>query len=307
MDQIENIERISVSSRAEWLELRRHDVTASDIGALFGCHPYRSALQVYADKVGEGVDHADDAAMRAGRILEPGVAIAVAEERPQWKIGKANEYVRAPDLRLAATPDFYATDDRGPGILETKTADPVVFDRDWNGGPPIAWTLQCLVQMMLTGASWGAVAVLVRSRDFPIHIYDVPRHPDAERKIIEKVRGFWAAVETGTQPPADFTRDGAVLSTMFPHERGEPIDLSDSNRLPKILERRIELATLIRAAEAEKDAIDTELKSALGDAPEGRLPGWRVTWRTQHRKETIIPAKDLRVLRVSDLRSRGAA
>lgn len=298
-------ERIPIGSRADWLAYRKRDVTASDIGALFGCHPYRSALNVYADKTGEGVDRGDNAAMRRGRILESAVAAAVKEERPNWSIIKADNYVRDADLRLGATPDYLVSDpDSGLGILECKTADPSIFGRDWANGVPLCWTLQCLVQMILTERQWGAVAVLVTSRDYPVYIYDVPRHPAAEARIIEAVKQFWLCVEMGQPPAADYAKDGAAIAAMFPRERGEPIDLSASNRLPEILARRSELSVTIKDAEAEKDAIDCEIKDALGDAPEGKLPGWRLTWKTQHRKEAIIPAKDIRVLRVTDLRAK---
>jgi putative phage-type endonuclease len=293
------IERIPIPDRSAWLALRRRDITASDIGALFGCHPYRSPLQVFADKVGEGYDRGDNSAMRRGRILEPAVAAAVAEEKPDWKIEKVTEYLRDPDLRLGATPDWFVHDKHGLGVLETKTAEPSVFDRDWKSGPPLAWTLQCLVQMMLTDASWGAVAVLVMSRDFPVYIYDVPRHEGAEARITEKVRAFWAAIEAGQQPPADFTKDGQVIAAMFKREHeGSIVDLSGHNRMPEILDRRAELAGVLKDAEAEKDAIDAEIKAAIGLAETASVPGWRITWRTQHRKEQILAARDIRVLRI---------
>lgn len=299
------IERLPIRSRTAWLAYRRRDVTASDIGSLFGCHPYRSALNVYADKTGGGVDRGDNAAMRNGRILQPAVAEAVKEERPNWVLHQAENYLRDSALHLGATPDYLVSDPaKGLGILECKTAIPSIFERDWTNGVPLCWTLQCLVQMMLTDRQWGAVAVLVTSRDFPVYIYDVPRHPAAEARIIEAVKQFWLCVEMGQPPAADYAKDGAAIAAMFPRERGDAIDLSTSNRLPEILARRSELSATIKDAEAEKDAIDCEIKDALGEAPEGRLPGWRITWRTQHRKETIIPAKDIRVLRISDLRAK---
>jgi putative phage-type endonuclease len=302
------IERIPIPDRSAWLALRRRDITASDIGALFGCHPYRSPLQVFADKVGEGHDRGDNSAMRRGRILEPAVAAAVAEEKPDWRIEKVTEYLRDPDLRLGATPDWYVHNKHGLGVLETKTADPSVFERDWKSGPPLAWTLQCLVQMVLTGASWGAVAVLVTSRDFPVFIYDVPRHEGAEAKIAEKVRAFWTAIEAGQQPPADFGKDGPTIEAMFKREqRGSEIDLSGNNRLPLILDRRAELVAELKDADARKDAIDAEIKQAIGLAETASVPGWRITWRTQHRKEQVLAAKDIRVLRITDLRSKGEA
>ncbi len=298
-----NIESTPVHSRADWLALRKRDVTASEIGALFGCHPYRSALQVFADKTGNGIDRGENSAMRAGRILEPAVVEAVREEKSDWVIEKANRYWRHVDARLGATPDYFVSGQPDLGVLECKTANPSVFERDWSAGVPLCWTLQCLVQMMLTGCQWGAVAVLVKSHELPVYIYDIPRHPAAEAKIVEKVREFWARVENDDPPAADFTKDGAAIGAMFPRERGEPIDLSASNRLPEILDRRAHLSSAIKSAENEKDAIDAEIKEALGAAPEGKLPGWRITWKTTHRKETVIPAKDIRVLRVTDLRS----
>lgn len=303
------IEKIPVNDRAAWLALRRRDVTASDIGALFGRHPYRSPLQVFADKVGEGYDRGDNSAMRAGRILEPAVAAAVAEERPEWQIDKVVSYFRDPDLRLGATPDYFALQkEKGLGVLETKTANPQVFERDWKNGPPLAWTLQCLVQMMLVDATWGAVAVLVKSRDFPVFIYEFQRHECAEAKIVAKVKAFWDAIETGAQPPiADFTKDGPAIAAMFPREYRDTIDLSGNNRLPEILDRRADLAAILKNAEAEKDAIDAEIKQALGVAASASIPGWRISWKTQHRKEQLLAAKDIRVLRVTDLRSKGEA
>lgn len=302
------IERLPVTDRSAWLTLRRRDITASDIGSLFGCHPYRSPLQVFADKVGEGYDRGDNSAMRRGRILEPSVAAAVAEEKPDWKIEKATEYLRDPDLRLGATPDWFVHDKQGLGILETKTADPSVFERDWKAGPPLAWTLQCLSQMMLAGAAWGAVAVLVMSRDFPVFIYDVPRHEGAEARIAAKVKAFWAAVEAGQQPPADFTKDGPAIAALFKREReGAEVDLSGNNRLPEILDRRAELAAILKSADAEKEAIDAEIKQAVGLAASASIPGWRITWRSQHRKEQVLAAKDIRVLRITDLRAKGEA
>lgn len=318
--QQSGVERIAIKSRADWLSLRHRDVTASEIGGLFGCHPYRSALQIFAEKTGNGMDRGDNSAMRRGRILESAVAAAVAEERPEWEIAKAAEYLRDPVTRIGATPDWYVTDaKRGRGILETKTAEPSVFERDWRDGVPLAWTLQCLTQMMLAGAAWGTVAVLVTSRDYPVFIYDVPRHPGAEAKIIAKVKAFWASVEDGAAPAADFTKDGPAIAAMFPRETLATVDLSGDNRAPELLERRAQLGEVIKTAEAEKDAIDAEIKQKIGEAQGATLPGWKLSWKSQSRVDTaaiteawnaegrVLPKKDHRVLRVTELKTQGVA
>ena len=305
----DGIEIIPVSNRGDWLSLRHRDVTATDVPALFGKHPYKTGLQVFADKTGNGFDKGDNSAMRDGRILEPGVAVAVGEERPHWDISPAKIYVRDSVARIGATPDFLVRcPERGDGILEAKTADQKVFDEQWQSGPPLAWILQCLTQMMLMGREWGAIAVLIRTRGFPLYIYDVPRNAAVEKAIRDKVSAFWGMVERGEAPPPDFTRDGDAISAMFPREEaGKAVDLSQDNRLPELLAERADLSAVIKQSEARKDEIDAEVKAKLEDAELGTLPGWKITWKSQTRKETIIPAKTIRILRVTDLREKEIA
>ena len=64
--------------------------------------------------------------MRAGRILEPGVAVAIGELHPDWRLVKATSYYRLPDLRLGATPDYLLGD---AALLECKTASPEEWER----------------------------------------------------------------------------------------------------------------------------------------------------------------------------------
>src|SRR5215203_7178212 len=129
------VEQRNVESRDAWLQWRREDVTASTVGALFGCHDYTTALRLYVEKRGVEFDEPDDRVLRRGRWLENAVALAVNEKFPDWKIEPAKVYLRNPDLRLGATPDFFIHGDaRGRGILQAKTIAPSVFKRDWGGG-----------------------------------------------------------------------------------------------------------------------------------------------------------------------------
>lgn len=297
------VEIIPAGDRAAWLQLRRRDVTASDIAALFGAHPYRTMLAVWSDKMGFGHDRGDNSAMRRGRLLEPAVAAAVAEEKG-WPVEPAGHYLRDPALRLGATPDYYALDGERRLVLECKTAEPSVFERDWAAGPPLAWTLQALTQAMLAGVDAAVVACLVVSRDLPIHIYDVPRHAGAEAKIRDAVAAFWRSVEEGIRPPPVDGRDAATLAGMFPRDNGDVLDLTGDNRLPELLEERAVARAALKEREERVDAIDAEIKAKLGEAAEARLPGWRITWKSQHRAERLVPASDFRVLRITDLRNR---
>jgi putative phage-type endonuclease len=294
------LQRFKIESRGEWLKWRKQDVTASEIAALFGCHPYRTMLDVFASKVGEGGDQGDNPAMRRGRVMEPAVAAAVAEERPAWRLEKSQHYYRDTLARLGATPDYYIHGEkRGLGLLECKTVAPEKFD-EWNGGPPLAYTLQTLVQMMLTKAAWGVIGVIVMNRSLDLHLFDVPRHPAAEEKIQDKCAEFWSRVQRNEMPPPNYALDHAAISALYPRDSGEVLDLTTDNRIAELIANRDRLKTTEKDAETALDAIDAEIKAKLGDASVAMIAGGRqITWKTQHRKETIIAAKDIRVLRIS--------
>jgi predicted phage-related endonuclease len=299
-----SIERVEITSRDQWLNLRKSDVTASVVAALFGAHPYTSALKLYLAHSGVEFDQADDRVLRRGRLMEPAVALAVSEERPDWKIEKCDSYYRDPELHLGATPDFFIHGDpRGLGVLQTKTAAPHIFERDWEGGATVPFwiQLQVLTEAMLTKAAFGAVAVLrVDAFDLALALIEVPRHPAAEQRIKAAVVQFWDDIATRREPDADYNRDAELLKVIAPHEvAGTTVDLSGDNELPALLEQREEIMTGIKGFEARKDEIETMLKFKMRDAESVvGLPEWGISWKSQHRKEFVVPAKDVRTLRI---------
>ena len=298
-----NIEAIPATSRADWLALRRRDVTASDVAALFGAHPYRTILQVYADKTGTGTDRGDNAAMRRGRILEPAVAEAWYEERGE-RLTKATLYLRSPEHRVGATPD-YLTIANEP--VECKTAAPEVFERDWAEGPPLAYVLQCLVQVYLTGAPRGWIALMIDNRAKDFFVFDVPRNDAAWERIIAAAAVFWRAVDAGEMPAVDYSRDAAAIKALYPRDNGATVDLSGDNMLPEMLAERARLKDEVAEREDRLEAIDTEIKAKMGEAATGTLDGYRITYKLQNRKEVVIPATSYRVLRITKLKEKDIA
>ena len=92
------IETWPITSREEWLEKRKQDITASTAGALLGLHPYCTPLQLYLDKTGIApMDNRDNPAMRRGRLLEPVAMRIVQEEHPDWRVEAPGLYFRDPD------------------------------------------------------------------------------------------------------------------------------------------------------------------------------------------------------------------
>ena len=129
----------AIDNIGDWLNWRSGHVTASRVGALFGCHPYMTPTDLAAEMGGRSTK-GDTASMRRGRVLEAAVIEALREAHPEWRIARARDYHWIDDYRLGATPDAYLDDD---GLIECKTVRQDIWDR-WHGRPPLAYVLQLL-------------------------------------------------------------------------------------------------------------------------------------------------------------------
>jgi predicted phage-related endonuclease len=283
-----------ITSTGEWLSWREKDVTASRLPCLFDEHPYMSRADLGAimrGMAGGGSPAmpADSPAMRRGRILEPAVAAAMAEDHPEWNIVKANTYHRLPEHRLGCTPDYWIGDD---GLAQVKTVSPQVWEK-WHGHPPLGYTLQTLTELLVTGRAWGVLAVMICNPSFPVCYWDIPRHEAAERRILDAVAAWWQAWDTGVIP-------NAAPSTDLAAELGDGSyrDFSTDNELPLLLEERRALKATTSNVDKRVKEIDYIVKNRMGPASTAWLPGWQLTFKAQERKEFTVPAAMIRVLRI---------
>ena len=77
------------SSKEDWLRYRKCGITGTDAGAILDVNPYRSAFQIYHDKISDTIEDIDNEAMRQGRDLEDYVAQRFSEETG-LKVRRAN-------------------------------------------------------------------------------------------------------------------------------------------------------------------------------------------------------------------------
>jgi predicted phage-related endonuclease len=302
------IEQRPITNREEWLGWRKLDVTASVIGALFDVHPYVTALRLYVEKRGVEFPTEETKTMRRGRWLEQAIGSAVAELRPDWKIEAPNVYLRDGTHRIGATPDFFLHGDpRGLGVLQAKSVAPSVYHGQWDHGaePPLWITLQTLTEMMLAEAAFGAVAcMLVDPHQMDVQIFEVPRNPAAEAKIVDAVHEFWKRVQNGIEPEPDYGRDADVIRALHPRETpGKSIDLAGNNLVPELLDIRSSLKDTIADADKRCKAIENEIKYLLKDAETVTgLQGWRISYKTEDVKGYDVKQRTQRPLRITDKR-----
>jgi predicted phage-related endonuclease len=297
-------ERLEITNRAQWLELRRKDVTASDIAVVCGVSQYKTIFQLWADKTNATPttgERPDNGAMLRGRIYEPAVFKAALMFTDWLSVTPFDDklYLRDPELRMGATPDAIGTDKDGEFIVQAKTVSRGAFET-WEG-PPLAYQLQTLTEAMLYGAPRAYLAVLVTDPYNPeFHHYEVPRHKDAEQRIRDAVAAFWNSIEAGEMPAIDYSRDAELIKQMFkPRDAVETIDLTGDNLLPAVLAERELLKADVKTAQARVDEIDAEIIHKLNGAQVGTCQGWKIFRKMTHRPEKLMPALSFPVMRIT--------
>ena len=231
---------VSIASRDAWLQMRQDDFTASDAGALFGVHKYRTLRQIAVEKTGGLRQERKSPVFRRGHILEPAIAAALAYDHG-LHCEASKLYLRARDpanrhVRIGATKDYHLTvlaDDIervlgdafpkswSPWLgdlpmalsVEMKSVDYQVFADEWCDGPPHYHIAQAATQAMVAGDDGALIVALVIGRSLDLHIYPVERVPSFEAAVVSRVAEFWRRLEDNEPQNVD-ARDAA--STIWP-------------------------------------------------------------------------------------------
>jgi predicted phage-related endonuclease len=278
---VKPVTSIAVNDEAHWHELRRRHVGGSEVAALFGEHAQLTAWELWQIKAGKLPEHdlSDNERVLWGSLIEPAVAQGVSRLMG-WQLRKVRRYLVHPTVPgFGGTPDYEIINhERGPGILEIKTVDRMIF-RDWGDEPPLGYLLQLQSYLELRGCAWGAIAVLVGGNELQQpYIYE--RRPKTGAMIRDAVAGFWQSQQDGLAPPMDFDRDGAALSRLYVDSDGGSHDLTGNNRLPELFHAYKGAAAQEKEAGAAKDAAKAEIMSIIETREIVTCAGWKLTART---------------------------
>ena len=155
-------------TREEWLEARRRGIGGSDVSAIMGLNPYRSALSIYMDKVGAVPVDASEMSEQAywGTVLEEPIARRFAELHPELTVRRNNNILINSDYPFAiANIDREIRDGNETYGLEIKTVG-IRSAKFWEDNDvPLAYVLQVSHYMMVTGWQKFIIAALVGGRN----------------------------------------------------------------------------------------------------------------------------------------------
>jgi len=214
-----------VTLTAEQMEARARGLGGSDAGAVLGLSPYRTPVDVWAEKTGRAApdDLSDVEAVHWGNVLEDVVAREFAR-RTGAKIRRVTRTLQHPDLPhlLAHIDRQIVGDPRGPGVLEVKTAGQYTADRWGPSGTdevPEEYLAQTAHYLAVTGYAFAHLAVLIGGRDF--RVYNLPRDEELIDLVVRREDQFWREHVLADVPPAPV--NDADLATLYATDNGQAL------------------------------------------------------------------------------------
>jgi putative phage-type endonuclease len=257
---------------------RPHGIGGSDIAALLGLSPYKSPLELWAEKVGHpGIKESQGIHLRFGQHVEPFIAKEyerstglVTHVHPETIIhpihgfmyGHIDRFVTPTKPSPLSDVDILKTDT----LLECKSAS--VYNRDQWGEPgteqvPSNYLLQCAWYMAITGCNKADIAVLLGNQDF--RVYRITRDTELENMLIDQAKKFWEEyVKPCVAPPAQNVND---LRILYPYDKpGEKAEACQE--LYVAHQKYHKLSAELTHISDELEAIKSHIMKAMGPAQE---------------------------------------
>jgi predicted phage-related endonuclease len=260
----------------DW-EFRSKHVGASECAALFDCSPYVTRFELWHRRKGTiaSPDLTDNERAEWGLRLEPAI-IGAAADRYGYQLEETPRRL-SNGKGLGGHPDQLATDERGPGIIEIKTADWLVF-KHWGDEPPEHYLLQAMAYAGLSGRGWCDIIVLVGGNRLERFCYDF--RPKIYAEIERRVETFWQSVAANDPPPADYTRDLDTITELYREGTEEVVDLTTDNLAHEAAAAFLFAKEARLEAEKREDVAKAELMDKLGAASSAILNGFAVRCTT---------------------------
>lgn len=273
------IVNVSTISREEWLAWRRTGIGGSDAAAVIGLNPFRSRIEVYADKMGMMPEKEDTESMRLGRDLEDYVAQRFCEATK--KKVRRNNFMWCHDEHRCMIADVDREVIGENAGLECKTTQAWGGKVIMKGEIPLTYYVQCMHYMAVMGYDRVYLAVLIFGKGF-FH-FTIERDEDEIAALVAAEASFWRDhVEAGISPDPDGSQSAeqavdAIWGNRTQEDELLMFDFSDDMR------ELCDLAAAEKEIKRQKDAIKQRLQAALGEHMVGSSDRYVITWRPQER------------------------
>ena len=204
-------------SEEDWLDYRRRGIGGSDVSAIFGTSPFRTARDLYYDKLNIASVEDDEGnwvAMEMGHLLEPLVA-KIFERKTGYRVYQIKKMFQHPQYpwMLADVDYFVELPDGTTAILEIKTTNYNARDNWWMNGKetvPVYYESQGRHYMAVTDLDRCFFCCLYGNNEEEVIIREVKRDFEYEAEMVFLEQYFWENhVQRHVPPP--YTESGALI------------------------------------------------------------------------------------------------
>jgi putative phage-type endonuclease len=278
-------------TESQLIERKKH-MGASDVAAILGLDPHRSAFDTWAEKTGR-LDDKDDSAKKwlaTGNRFESAM-IDWAEILLGPIARDANVSDPAGSI-LLAHPDGLVVSTGNP--VEAKTAGlygPLQehWGEEGSDDVPLRVVVQAEVQMLCTLKLVCHIPAFVQGRGELM--FEIPFDAQLANNLRDKAQEFWTKHVLADTPP-----DAVPSVETIKKLRREPksvVSLTD-----QVVDAWIAAREARLAAEKQEKATWMAVGQELGTAEAGRFSGGLLTYYEQERKAYSVEASSFRVARV---------
>lgn len=270
-------------TREEWLRYRRCGIGGSDASVIMGENPWRSVLQLWEEKTGDGAvtDNGNEYTYW-GNVMEP-IIRKEFMNRTGLKVRQKHAIIfHSVFPFLFADVDGIVTDENGERcIFEAKTASQYK-EKDWETGVPKEYYLQVQHYLEVCGMDKAYISVLIGGNTFKI--YTVLRNQEVIEELLCKEKVFWEEhVLAGIPPMADDSKATAeYLDSRYSDTVADSIQLPEN--MKEILQAYDAVDIQLKRLEKEKTGLSNQIKAAMEGHERGELDGMTVQWKKIERE-----------------------
>jgi predicted phage-related endonuclease len=297
---------LTARERRGWLAARRRGITGTDIAAILGLNPWRNALDVYLDKLGEGDPTPVNEAMWWGTYLEAGMARRYAELHHLRK----GELLRGAAIARAFPARRVAVFGSGPGAqvlvrhrvypfllatldgvvprlergLELKTASDHAADEWGLQGTdqiPAHYLVQVACYLAVAEMPRWDVAALIGAGariSGNLALYTVWRNRSLENEIVAAADRFWHEHVQKRMPPAIDGSSSWQAHLARTYQKSTGVVLKATLKITELAGRYREAQQRRQKAEIDELYVRNQLAAALRGADKARGAFGTIGW-----------------------------
>lgn len=300
-------------SKKEWLVHRKSGIGGSDIGAILGVNPYRSALAVWHDKVKGSPDETENIPAELGIYLEPFMKSKfekwlLKNEGIEAKVEKIDYILQHPEnkIALANIDGHFIHPEKEGCIVEYKTTSERHYKEWEEGNLPDHNYLQTQWYLYVTNEKYCYLPFLIGNRKFDV--LTIERNEEVIKKIIEVSTDFWENfVLTETPPAPDGSISaGKILDEIYnKEETGKITEFPPFGDEVELLDKYNELNESKKETEKEMETIKQKIKAEMGDSEIAVAGRHKISWKEQVRAAHWVKESKFRMFKIYSKKENG--